>query len=104
MFERHLRQESRRYQPETRKFRLNGQSTSIRLEHVFWTILDSRARDQGCSTAQFLSTLQSEVLQILGEPINFTSLLRCLCLEGEIPRQMPPLRPSLTRPALPCPA
>ena len=75
-----VRQDYRRYQPETRKIRLNGQSTSIRLEHAFWTILDALSLDQGMSTPQFLSMLHSEILELRGEPVNFTSLLRCVCL------------------------
>lgn len=74
------RQDPRRYQPVTRKLRLNGQSTSIRLEQAFWDILDEIASGEGQATPAFLSTLQSEVLQLGGEPVNFTSLLRCACL------------------------
>lgn len=33
-------QEPERYGSETRRLRLNGQSTSIRLERAFWRILD----------------------------------------------------------------
>lgn len=74
------RQDPRRYEPMTRKLRLNGQSTSIRLERAFWDILDEIAASEGQPTPAFLSTLQSEVLEIRGEPVNFTSLLRCACL------------------------
>ncbi|UFS68373.1 ribbon-helix-helix domain-containing protein (plasmid) [Paracoccus denitrificans] len=74
------RQDPRRYQPVTRKLRLNGQSTSIRLEQAFWDILDDIAAGEGMATPAFLSTLQTEVLQLRGEPVNFTSLLRCACL------------------------
>lgn len=80
MCEIYARQDPRRYQPVTRKLRLNGQSTSIRLEQAFWDIIDRIAQDEGCSTPGFLSTLQSEVLELDGEPVNFTSLLRCACL------------------------
>ncbi|WP_288948461.1 ribbon-helix-helix domain-containing protein [uncultured Paracoccus sp.] len=73
-------QDPRRYQPVTRKLRLNGQSTSIRLERAFWDILDGIAASEGMATPAFLSTLQSEVLQFRGEPVNFASLLRCACL------------------------
>lgn len=74
------RQDPRRYQPVTRKLRLNGQSTSIRLERAFWDILDRIAAEEGRTTPGFLSALQSEVLEQGGEPVNFTSLLRCACL------------------------
>ena len=69
------------YEPITRNLRLNGQSTSIRLERSFWDIIDSMAGAEGVSTPSFLSTLQSEVIEIHGEAKNFTSLLRCACIK-----------------------
>ena len=69
------------YESITRNLRLNGQSTSIRLERSFWEIIDSMARSEGVSTPLFLSTLQSEVIEIHGEAKNFTSLLRCACIK-----------------------
>ncbi len=68
------------YQPSTRRLRLNGQSTSIRLENAFWEILDTIAAGEGVSTPAFISKLHSEVLELHGEAPNFTSLLRCACL------------------------
>jgi len=68
-----------RYENVTRRLRLNGQSTSIRLERAFWRILDRMAEKEGMTTPAFLSKLHSEVLQLHGEAPNFTSLLRCAC-------------------------
>lgn len=68
------------YEPETRRLRLNGQSTSIRLERSFWDIIDEIAQSEGVSAPAFISTLHSEVLELRGETRNFTSLLRCACL------------------------
>ncbi|MBW4710411.1 ribbon-helix-helix domain-containing protein [Roseobacter sp. YSTF-M11] len=73
-------QDPHRYQQETRRLRLNGQSTSIRLENSFWDILDEIAEASDLSTPAFISTLHSEVLELHGEPSNFSSLLRCACL------------------------
>ena len=73
-------QDPERYELETRRMRLNGQSTSIRLEKSFWGILDEIAASQGLSTPGFVSKLHDEVLELRGEPQNFTSLLRCTCL------------------------
>ncbi|OWY05908.1 DNA-binding protein [Thioclava sp. F1Mire-8] len=74
-------QDPERYSSETRRLRLNGQSTSIRLENAFWDILDEIAARDGVSTPTFISTLHAEVLELRGEPSNFTSLLRCACLK-----------------------
>lgn len=69
-----------RYTSTTRRLRLNGQSTSIRLENAFWDILDQIAKADQVSTPVFISKLHSEVLETRGEPVNFTSLLRTACL------------------------
>ncbi|ETX15057.1 arylsulfate sulfotransferase [Roseivivax halodurans JCM 10272] len=73
-------QNPERYASTTRRLRLNGQSTSIRLENAFWDTLDEIAAAEGVSTPCFLSTLHAEVLELRGEPENFTSLLRTTCL------------------------
>lgn len=74
-------QDPERYQCTTRRLRLNGQSTSFRLENAFWATLDKIAERDGVTTPCFISTLHSEVLERGGEPANFTSLLRCACLK-----------------------
>ena len=68
------------YAFETRSIRLNGQSTSIRLEKVFWTILQQIAAAEEMTVPRFISTLHREVLLQWGEVPNFTSHLRCICL------------------------
>jgi predicted DNA-binding ribbon-helix-helix protein len=73
-------QDPARYEYVTRRLRLNGQSTSIRLERAFWGIVDQMAEKDGTSTPAFLSKLHSEVLEQNGEATNFTSLLRCACM------------------------
>lgn len=73
-------QDPHRYASVTRRLRLNGQSTSIRLEHAFWEVIDQIAAARGMTTPAFVSLLHSEVLELRGEPENFSSLLRCACL------------------------
>ncbi len=74
-------QDPERYAGVTRRIRINGQSTSIRLETAFWQVLDQIAENDGMSTPIFISKLHAEVLELRGEPENFTSLLRCACLK-----------------------
>lgn len=69
------------YEGETRSLRLNGYSTSIRLEAAFWEMLDKIAAAEGFTTPGFISKLHAEVLEQNGEARNFTSLLRCACLQ-----------------------
>ncbi|HMO08813.1 MAG TPA: ribbon-helix-helix domain-containing protein [Paracoccaceae bacterium] len=73
-------QDPARYESVTRRLRLNGQSTSIRLERAFWRILDRIAEAEGITTPAFISKLHSEVLENHGEAANFSSLLRCACM------------------------
>ena len=68
------------YEPVTRRLRLNGHSTSIRLERSFWCILDGMAAREGLTTPAFVSRLHDEVQELHGGARNFASLLRCACL------------------------
>jgi predicted DNA-binding ribbon-helix-helix protein len=45
------------YAFETRSIRLNGQSTSLRLEKLFWAILEEIAASEGLTLPRFISTL-----------------------------------------------
>ena len=69
------------YEGVTRSLRLNGQSTSIRLEAAYWEMLDRIAETEGFTTPALISRLHSEVVELHGEARNFTSLLRCACLQ-----------------------
>jgi predicted DNA-binding ribbon-helix-helix protein len=64
----------------TRSVRLNGYSTSIKIEAKFWQVLEEIARREGVALSAFLATLHDEAEAIHGEVRNFASLLRCTCL------------------------
>lgn len=63
-----------------RSVRLNGYVTSIRLEALFWRVLDEMAEAEGVSTPKFIATLYDEVMAAKGVVGNFSSLLRIACL------------------------
>ncbi len=73
-------QDPERYRPINRSVRIGGHSTSIQLEAAFWLLIDQIAGEQGFTTAQFLSKLYDEALEINGSVSNFSSLLRTSCL------------------------
>lgn len=73
-------QDPSNYEFETRSLRIGGHSTSVRLETLFWTILEEIAASQGMSLGKFLTKLSDEVLELRGSAHNFASLLRCSCL------------------------
>ena len=68
------------YAFETRSLRIGGHGTSVRLESLFWTILEEIAESQGMSLGKLLTKLSEEVLELHGNVHNFASLLRCSCL------------------------
>ena len=68
------------YASQTRSIRIGGHCTSIRLENVFWTIIEEIAAGQRSSVGKFVTTLYDEVLEHHGDVQNFASLLRCSCL------------------------
>ena len=68
------------YESQTRSRRIGGHGTSIRLEVIYWDILEDLAAHQGMSLGKFITTLHDEVLNLHGEVRNFASLLRCSCL------------------------
>ena len=68
------------YASQTRSVRIGGHATSIRLEAVFWEILEELAQHQGLSLGKFVTMLHDEVLALHGEVHNFASLLRCSCI------------------------
>ncbi len=65
---------------QSRSVRLGGHVTSIRLEAMFWTVLEEIAAREDQSVGRFLSKLHDEVLAFDRHSQNFTSLLRCACL------------------------
>ena len=68
------------YDYQSRSIRIQGHVTSIRLETMFWHILEESAEAQEMTLAQFLTQLYDEVLNLHGEVYNFASLLRCGCI------------------------
>ena len=69
-----------RFRQVSRSLRIAGQSTTVRLEHAFWAVLDEIAEDEGTTTARLVSTLHEEALECHDEMSNFASLLRTVCL------------------------
>ena len=78
------------YAYQTRSIRIGGHCTSVRLENVFWDMLEEIAANEGSSVAKFVTTLYDEVLVHHGDVHNVASLLRCSCMlyltKGAMPR------------------
>ncbi|HJT40961.1 MAG TPA: ribbon-helix-helix domain-containing protein [Sphingobium sp.] len=68
------------YNAATRKLRIHGHSTSVRLEKVFWAVLEQMAREEGKSLGRLVTNLHDEVRQSEAELPNFASCLRVIAL------------------------
>ena len=78
-------------QPEARSLRLNGKSTCLRLERVYWDIIVQAARMKGVSVSALLSALDRQVQFRFGEVANFSSLVRVVSvaqLAAMLPRPL----------------
>ncbi|MGF1696699.1 ribbon-helix-helix domain-containing protein [Vibrio kyushuensis] len=71
--------EDKLFELKTRSVRIDGVVTSIRLEAVFWKIIEDISAESHISVAEFLTRIYNEVIQRRGELGNFTSLLRVAC-------------------------
>ncbi|MBV8619152.1 MAG: ribbon-helix-helix domain-containing protein [Curvibacter sp.] len=85
----------RLYENRARSVRLHGVATSIRLENLFWQVLEEIAGRDGMSVPQLCARLHDELLAERGSVENFASFLRVCCgryralqLSGGIPRDL----------------
>lgn len=83
------------WQTRLKSLRLAGFSTSVRLENLYWQVLEEIAKRDGMSLPQLLAKLHGELLEERGEVENFSSFLRVCCgrylllqLAGDIPRDL----------------
>lgn len=66
--------------PLSRSVRLNGFSTCLRLEQVYWENLGEMATLNGCSVSALLSHVDREVHLRHGGVKNFSGLVRVVCV------------------------
>ena len=81
------------YDSRTRSVRLHGVVTSLRLENLYWQVLEEIARRDGLGVVQLIERLYDELVAERGEVDNFASFLRVCCgrylalqLSGGIPQ------------------
>lgn len=69
------------YETRVRSLRIHGVVTTVRLENLFWDVLQEIANREGMTTSQFAIKLYDELIALRNEPpANFTSFLRVCCL------------------------
>lgn len=67
------------YKPRARSIRLRGLATSIRLENMFWQVLDEIGKRDGLSVTQLIAKLYDELTDSGWDGANFSSFLRVCC-------------------------
>ena len=85
----------RLWETRLRSVRMHGFATSVRLEKIYWMLLEEIARRDGLSVAEILARLYEELLDAHGAVENFASFLRVCCarylmlqLSGDIPADL----------------
>ncbi len=80
------------WETRLRSVRMHGFATSVRLENIYWRLLEEIAGRDGLSVAEILARLYEELLEAQGEVENFASFLRVcgvrylmLQIAGDIP-------------------
>ncbi|MCK6396468.1 ribbon-helix-helix domain-containing protein [Zoogloea sp.] len=70
------------YATRSRSIRLHGVATSLRLENLFWAVLEEIGERDALSVPQLVSRLYDELVMSgrLDEHANFTSFLRVTCM------------------------
>jgi predicted DNA-binding ribbon-helix-helix protein len=83
------------WETRLRSVRMRGFATSVRLENIFWRLLEEIAARDGLSVAEILARLYDELRETQGEVENFASFLRVCCarylmlqLAGDIPADL----------------
>ena len=67
------------WESHTRSIRMDGMVTSIRLENIFWTVLEDIASKDEMTVPQLLHQLYNESIDEGHDMGNFTSFLRVCC-------------------------
>ncbi|MDH2329009.1 ribbon-helix-helix domain-containing protein [Cereibacter sp. SYSU M97828] len=68
------------WESQTRSIRMDGMVTSVRLENMFWTVLEEIAARDEMNVPQLLHQLYNESIDEGHDMGNFTSFLRVCCL------------------------
>lgn len=69
------------FEPVSRSLRIEGESTSVRLERIYWNVLEEIARECGVKTGDLVSDLYREVYGKNDHFRNFASVLRVVCVQ-----------------------
>lgn len=83
--------------PRQRSIRVNGLATCMRLEEVYWSIIDELARRESLTVGKLISRWAMELDFAHGSVWNFTSYVRVTCVIQLIDRVNPALATKVSR-------
>jgi predicted DNA-binding ribbon-helix-helix protein len=66
--------------PIQKSIKLNGRSTCLRLERIYWMILKNIAKNKKKTIAKLLSDIEMETCIKVGNVKNFSGLIRATCV------------------------
>jgi predicted DNA-binding ribbon-helix-helix protein len=66
--------------PRQRSVRVNGLATCLRLEEVYWTIIEKLAREESLSVGKLISRWALEMDLAHEDVWNFTGYVRVICV------------------------
>lgn len=72
--------DSQLWESQTRSLRMDGMVTSVRLETMFWSVLEEIAARDDMNVPQLMHQLYNESIDEGHDLGNFTSFLRVCCL------------------------
>jgi predicted DNA-binding ribbon-helix-helix protein len=84
----------------SRSIRLATGVTSIRLENLFWAVLEQIAAEQNLTMPQLVAELRRIADQTRGGPSNHASDLRVLCLQYVLAGTTPPAFSDMSSPSV----
>lgn len=66
--------------PRQRSVRVNGLATCLRLEEIYWSIIEDLAREESLTVGKLISRWAME-MDLSHEPVwNFTGYVRVICV------------------------
>ncbi len=65
--------------PDKRGFRIHGHSTTIRLEKVFWTVLEDMSERMDMALPQLIERIHDQCM--VANDKNIASCLRVICMK-----------------------
>lgn len=67
------------FMPEKRGFRIHGHSTTVRLERVFWTVLEDMSERMDLTMPKLIERIHDQCM--VANDKNISSCLRVICMK-----------------------